>query len=423
MGMKKSENGRNLVTSESQTRLGPAAVTKESELQAKKILAGDLDPAEWVKQYFDASGKIPPDKMKLAIQDALRESDPTKAMLNYAQLMRELTTENAPVAYDTFRETVSGFDAMRYGPMLSYSWGALDGEKSIAKMQETGGREAMFGIAGAIGGWASKDAEAAKKWLDGNTNIEGREFMSRAMIAGMAQQDIDQATKMVLSMPAEQRGDMTQALIDQQIRQGMDSATTWTLGLTDEGMKASAFERLSQQMTRQGSDKASQWLKQYADKPFAKEAVKDTARDLADKDPKNAMKWLDSLPAGENKDEALGPIFSQWGREDPVEASAALVKVQAGPGKNKAINQYVNSIARERPDEAVTWANSITDPQMREDSYVSIVQNWRRNDPVAANNWASSNLTPDAQRRAAEAPRRDWRPPWMGGGGRPRRPF
>jgi hypothetical protein len=382
------------------------------------------DPSVWSLQFRDGTGRIPAQKMTVAVQQALRESDPVKAMMYFSELIKELRPENAPAAFKSVRETVSGFETMRYMPMLTYAWGTMDGANALKAMKEIGGREAMLGSAATLAGFASVDPGGAKKWLSENGSAETKWILDRALVSGLARSDLEGATKYVLSMDEKDRGSYVEVLAEQKIKSGINEAATWAQGLSDPGMKASALQRVAQQYTRQDPAQAAEWAKQFASESYGKEVVGSVAREYADSDPKAALAWAATLPGSETQSEAYGRVFREWGRTDPTAASESLNSLPPGAPKDQAIGSFSRTIARESPEDAITWAGSIADPVSREETQVEVVQRWRMTNAEQATQWATQNLSPEAQQKVLQPPRFDgpgggFFRPGAGGGGLP----
>jgi hypothetical protein len=386
----------------------------------KRVVAEKDDPTVWVRQFIGHDGRIPPEKMALALQEALRESDPVKSTMNFAHLMKHLTSENAPTAFKTLRETVTGFEALRFMPMLSYEWGSIDGASALAAMKDIGGRDTMIASAATLAGWASADPAAARKWLDENGTAETRWLLNRALITGMATNDPEGAARYVSTLDENERGNLVDVLAEQRLKSGLDEATRWALGLEDATMKMNALDRVAEQFTRQDPVKAAEWIKAYAGESYARDAVGTVAQEFAQKDPDQALAWAGKLPAGETQSEAYGRLFREWGRSDPTGASESLNRLPPGASKDQAINSFSRSIARENPEDAITWAATIQDPQVRENTQIEVVQRWRMTNATAATEWAAANLSPEAQQKSAEGPHWDRRGGGIGpmGGGR-----
>jgi len=392
----------------------PTAARSAETAAAAKAAALSEDPAAWAARFRSADGTISADKMTEAVREALRDSDPVKSMMNFSQLIKEMSPENASAAFKTVRETVAGFESMRFLPMLTYQWGSLDGTKALAAMKDLGGRDSMFNSASTLAGFASNDPDAAKKWLSENGTPENRWLLDRALVTGLARSDFASASAYVLGLEEKDRGAYVEVLAEQKIKDGISSASEWALGLTDPSMKASALQRVADQFTRQDPGQAAAWIKEHASADYAKDAVGTVARQFAEKDPKAAVSWAETLPAGTAQTEAYGRVFREWGRSDPTAASATLNAMPSGPARDESIGSFTRSIARESPEDAITWAAAIGNDQQREQTQIEVVQRWRATNADAATEWASANLTPEAQQKASEPPRWD-----RGGGGPP----
>lgn len=369
------------------------------------------NPSAWIRQFHDASGVISAEKMADAMREALRASDPVKSAMYFAQLVKEMTPANAAAAFNTVRETVAGFESMLYLPMLTYQWGAIDGEKALASIKEIGGRDSLFNSPATLAGFASANPEAAKKWLAENRSAENRALLERSLVSGLARSDFAAATDYVMSLDEKERGQYVDVLVEQKIKNGLLSAADWALALGNTEMKTSALSRVADQYARQDPAKAADWVKQHASADFAQDAVGSVARQYAEKNPTAALTWAGTLPESAARTDAYGRIFREWGRSDPTAASETLNSMPAGDSKDEAITSFTRSIARENPEDAVTWAATISNPQEREAAQIEIVQRWRAADAAAASAWAASNLSPQAQQQASQPPR------WEGRGG------
>ena len=382
----------------------PTAARSAATAAADRAAALAEDPAAWAARFRDADGTISSSKMSEAVREALRETDPVKSMMNFAQLIKELSVDNADAAFKTVRETITGFESMRFLPMLTYQWGSLDGTKALTAMKEIGGRDGMFNSAATLAGFASSDPEAAKKWLTENGTPENRWILDRALVTGLARSDFNSASAYIMSLPEKDRGAYVEVLAEQKI-----SASAQCIF----GFLVKLFNH-ADQFTRHDPAQAAAWIKEHASADYAKDAVSSVARQYAEKDPKAAATWAETLPAGTAQNEAYGRVFREWGRSDPTAASETLNAMTAGPKKDESIGSFSRSIARENPEDAITWTSAIGNEQQREKAQIEVVQRWRATNADAATQWAASNLSPEAQQKASEAPRWDF-----GGGGPP----
>lgn len=379
----------------------------KSQQGSKRALTED-NPLAWADAFRGRDGKISPEQIKVAMLEAVRDNDQARSMMRFSLLLKELTPENAPAAFKTIRETVTGFEAMRFLPMLNYAWGSIDGKSALEAMKDLGmtGPEGMFANATTLAGYASTDPEAARKWLDEN-HSEGptRGILERAYVAGLARSDLAEATRYVESLPEDQRAGYIDLLIEQKIKDGITQSADWALSLSDPAMKTAALDRVAQQYARQDPATAANWVKLYASESYGKNAVATIAQEYANRAPADALRWAATLPNGESQNEAYSRIFQEWGRSDPTTASETLNSLPPGTSKDQAISSFTRTIARENPEDAIAWASTIGDSATREAAQIEVVQRWRFTDAEAANQWAAANLSPEAQAKASQWPR------------------
>lgn len=403
---------------------------------------GTAENKDKFASFKGADGKISAKSMSDAVQEALRESDPVKATLAFAQLMENLTPENAAAAMKALRDGANGMDNMRFMTMLGYSWGKIDGAGAMKALSENrgGGRDG-FARGSVISGWANANpdeaikfvqAEKAKQAADGNNAQGGRGRggpggpggqggLERGLVSGLASKDVDQALKYVMGLDEKERGQYSGVLAAEKLKEGIDSAATWAKDLKDPNMKTSALEDVSRQFARTDLDAARDWAAKSAQDPAMKRAVGEVADELSDRNVKDALSFASTLPGGDSQNEAYDQIFRNWTRDDPTEASKALTAMPAGAAKDSAIESFSGALARENPQAALTWAGAIGNVDNRLQTQVEVARRWAfSRDPAqqqAAQQWIQSNLPPAQQQQALQTPQRgDFGPGAAGGG-------
>ena len=275
--------------------LVPRAADQNAGSARRPTADGDSDAAGWVGSFRGRDGTISAERMKEAVQAALRDPDPVKSTLYFLQLVKELTPENAPAALQAVNETVGGGDSMRYLSLLAHAWGEKDGKAALAALETVRGRGSEWARSTALAGWAATDPEAALAWLQERkaqkaAGREGRddEALSRGMLNGLARRDVDGALKYLMTLDEEQQGDFVGVLVEQKLKDGVSSGADWAMQLPTEPMRTNALETVGRQYLRQGLDTAVQWAERIASRPDAHEAVADVANDLAGRNPLQA---------------------------------------------------------------------------------------------------------------------------------------
>ncbi len=422
------------ITTAGSDKLGASVTGGKSPAEVLASTPGAVEVATWLAAFRDSNGHISPEKMAAAVEAAVKEADPVKSMLYFAQLVKELTPESAPSALKALRANTSGFDSMRYMGLLGYAWGEKDGKAALAAFDEMGGRESGFMKGAALSGWAASDPDAAVKWLAdtkasqsaegqnqdrnpwGNRDLWGLE---RGLITGLARNDLDAALKYVMGLEENQRGEYAGVLAEAKLKEGVSAAAEWALGLQDPKLRASALESVANQYARQDPKAAADWAASVAAQAGSADAVGRVAESLGRKDAPNAVAWAASLPAGDSQNEAYRQIYRDWTRENPTAASESLVAMSTGPAKDAAVEVFSRSLARENPTDALTWANSIANAETKLETQIDVARQWLRSNPTEAQQWMQTNLSAEAQQKVTQGGEdRGWRGGPPGGGGR-----
>jgi len=397
----------------------PLSATSGSLNKAGATISNDAAVVDFFQRYgLDGGIPLSSGKMKEAMLEAIRESDPVKSQLMFARLMEELTAENAPAALAMIRENVGGFESMRYMSTLAYKWGQVDplnAMKELAKGDERGGRMSQNIV---LTGWASANPQAAMEWLTAYDG-EGKDWFSMSIVNGMAKSDPEGALKYVAAFKnKEDRTRGAETLAREMIRLGgSGKAVEWLNSLTDPDMKSSAFRTVAEQMMRGDTSKAAEWIKAYAGEDYARDAVRNLSESMARKDPQEALKFANTL-TGKAQSTAIGEAVGEWARKDEgagmAEAAKFVEALPAGDARDAGTRSIARAASREDPQAAIAWANQIKDPEARTETLVDVGRRYMRDDKAGATAWlATSGLSPEDQAKVTAPPERgDW------GGGR-----
>jgi len=366
---------------------------------------------------------------KAFVEAFLNEGDALEANKMFADLLLNLTADNAREIFDALREG-GGADANfgRDMGLFLQAWGRLDGQKAIEAVADLGGdgRRRAFGSMSAMEGWASSDAEAAKAYVASAESGWEKGMMSQGLISGIARMDPSAATEYVLELDAarqaegEQPGDdrwrgfaidrQMQVIAEAQLRRGTDDATSWAESLPEGDLKAAAFDQVAENFVKNDPAAAAKWVEEHASSDYAQRAVREIAEEFGRTDPEAAIAWAENLPE-ESQGNALAETLDQWTRSDPVEASKYLQDMQESPARDAAVQSFARQLDREDPAAAADWAASISDEGKRNETMESVGSSWMRTDPEGAKAWLpTSGLSPEAQQKIIDQPegRGDW---------------
>lgn len=378
---------------------------------------------------------------KAYIAAFLNENDPLLANKMFADLLLNVTPENAKEIYDALREgrPGGGGDFGREMGLYLEAWGRVDGASAVAAVAEQGGdpRRRGFGAMSAITGWASSDPDAAKAYIASIEDDREKGMLNMGLINGLARTDPNGATDYVLALAAERKANATEGeggpgqdrgrggwetdrqmetIANAQLRNGADVATAWAENLPDGDLKASAFDRVAESMARNDPAAAAAWIAEHANEDYSGRAVREVAQEFARTDPAAAIGWAETLPE-ERKGEALRQTLEEWTRSDPTAASTYLSEMQESPARDAAIGSFARELDREDPEAAAAWAASISDDGSRAETLSSVGRSWLRSDPEAAKAWLpTSGLSAEVQEAILTEPQRDGGRGGPGGG-------
>jgi len=394
--------------------LGPAAsrgAAAPNGNMKNGIAGASADAVRWLDSFRGKDGAISAERMQEAVQAAMKDPDPVMSTLHFAQLLKELTAENAPAALKAVTENAGGADSVRYLSLLAHAWGEKDGKAALAALDALRRRDADSAKSTALAAWAAIDPDAALKWLqerhankDPKYDPRQDSALTRGILTGLARRDVDVAFNYLMTLTEGQQGDFIGVLTDQKLKESTAAAIEWAERLPNPQMRTTALETAGYQFIRQDLDGAVQWAEKIAARPDAHEAVADIANAMANRNGKEAAAWVAKLPPGASQNHAFEDVFETWTRADPLAASQSLTSLPPGPGRDTAIQAFSNTLARENPTDALTWAGAISDPKERTDLQLNIARRWNANAPTEAQAWITANLPPDLQAQAL-APR------------------
>ena len=360
----------------------------------------------WLDSILGDDLVISATRMEEAVAAVLLESDPVTATLHFAQLLEELSPENAPAILQALKDNGGSGRASEYLELLAHAWGRLDGKAAAEAFDTLRGRGSEAAKTAALAAWAAEDPAAATEWLqqrvasaDPNADRRANTAWSRGLLTGLARRDVDGALQYLLTLGVAEQRDYVGVLVEEKLREGVVASADWALRLPDEPMRIDALETVGMEFLRQDLDGALQWARSIADRPDAHEAVADVADAMATRDPAEAVAWVAGLPAGPSQDHAYEDLFENWTRTDPVAAGQSLTRMETGTARDTAIQAFSRTVARESPEDALVWAGAITDSEQRANVQVEIARRWQRSSPDEAATWIGANLPADIQAR------------------------
>ena len=383
------------------------------------------------------NGEISAEDMEAAMRELGQINDPLLRQKLLAELIENLTPDNAKAAFLALRESQPRGMFGRGGngelSLLANAWGRLDGEGAMAALKEIaaeepdrdrGGRGGGRGpgglgreMIGALSGWASVDDASAIAYLD--TVEDGREqaMAGVGIVRGLLMNGVSGAMNFVESMAGGEDGggraqEMYMAMIAGEVlEQGDEAAKDWVNSVNDPELKSGALTRVAMELMEGDREGTGDWLASFGDDEAAVSAVSRFSDSWSREDPQAVLEWADQLN-GAAKAEAYEEAIESWAREDSSAAGTFLSNLPASAERDSATGAYATRVSREDPVVAMEWAGSISDEQLRQEVTVEVAQDWYRIDRAAAEEWiATSNLSDEQVNEVTSTQRGD------GGGG------
>ena len=203
------------------------------------------------------------------------ESNPILRNASFAQAVGRLNAENLQEVLETFESMPLGFEHMHEYRMLLYAWGQFDPIAAIdyCKMRASG-IGAGFATLGVLEGWASRDPQSARTWVEHPENEGMAKLYNFVLVRGWVSRDLEAAGKYVQELGDDE--DLTKIsgiLINQHKKGGgFAQASTWTEGLSNGKLKVSAFNGMSREFARDQPRKLASWLETHANNKYASNA-------------------------------------------------------------------------------------------------------------------------------------------------------
>jgi hypothetical protein len=356
---------------------------------------------------LDSGRPLDPERMKEAVALALRDSNPMRRHLLLAKLMESLTAANAPAALATIRGIAGGFESMRYMDMLAYAWGSVDPQAAMAQFGGEGGQGGRYNQGVALTAWAARSPEEATAWLE-KLQDRDKAWFTGSMIEGLASRDPAAAFKyaQTLTSPDAKRaaGD---ALAQEMLKGGVDTAAAWLRGLTDPDMQRGAFGVVAEQYQRTDLAKAMEFVKPYANDPFAREQIGAIAEAVGREDVTKGLAFATSLK-GSAQSKALGEVIGEWmersGGKETLEASEYVSKLPPEIDRDHAAWAISHRMVKDDAPAAIAWAQSIKDPEVKQQALMDVAIRYQQAQPEEFAKWLpQSGLSVENQKNVTNS--------------------
>lgn len=284
-------------------------------------------------------------------------------------------------------------DRMGEYSMLLTAWAKADpiGALDYAQANTNGG----FARNTILTAWATSDPEAAIRWANNNHEGDGANPHLVGVIRGIAANDPDRATELLISMPrSRERGQGLDGILPHLIALGPEQARDWIISLDDDSLRNGALERGAERIAALDPSMAVDLLLanpgQAADR-----RLDDVFETWAGKDARAALAAMTALPAGDIRSNALRGIVSNTASNDP-RAAVALLDSYPGDVNDRVIRSAAWSSFRQDPSVSADLIARYSDPNTQARMYQRTLGVWLDRDPDAARQWIGRNTLPES---------------------------
>ncbi len=309
-----------------------------------------------------------------SFREILSDSNPItfrKGFLSYLEKMKaDEALEAAQLLWNTPGELA---EVKERQSLFSYAWGALDGEATVDFIMGNHSVAKVPALSQAFAGWASKDPNAAKAWIEAKLKPAERLLYNWALVDGWARHDPDAATEYVLSnrrsagMAGMDRFARSIAL--EQVRRDPAMAAEWASKLPEGSMKNTAMDEIALRWSRVSPAAAADWTASVANQGTMKRSI--------------------------------NVALTEWSRMDSVSAGKYLAAMPESTARDHAIAAHVRVLASEDLKAITAWAQLINDSALREEGLLQIANEWASRNPDELLAWLpGSGLSESARQKA-----------------------
>ena len=238
--------------------------TKSSD-RDRDVQENEEDVEEEVKNLAS------PKSIEQMLLSAQSETNPIKRSAAYARALENLNRDNIGQALKAFESLPMGFENMQEYKMLLYSWSQFDPLAAIDYCKtRASGIGAGFAASGVLEGWANRDPESARAWVEDPENAGMAKLYNFGLVKGWANRDLEGATAYVMNLKGgDEVSKLVGILADRHNREGgFGQASSWAEELPDPKLKEGAFMNLSRSFARDRPEEVAEWLETHANEKY-----------------------------------------------------------------------------------------------------------------------------------------------------------
>jgi len=343
----------------------------------------------------------------------LNSRDRIAQNLEVAQMLAQVTPENASVMLKAFEKTNRNWLTDQHFRMFMHAWGKVDGAAAVEygyKDQE--GREVSYRGDSAMSAWAEQDPGAAMAYME--QQDKGMfDRMHGGYMYGYSRNDPAGAQRYVADMDAGRTRDgSVDILVRNFAENGPGQLLAWStdvLNSDDKGYARRVVERAAMAAARDDGIQLAGWLDRHGESEYVNSRMFEEAADeWAETNPRAAAGWLEGhMDDPRVNSQVIAELSEEWGKTDPAGAAVWVEKhLEDERVNNRVISELSSEWARNDPEAALQWVDQFVD-DMDGGDLARTSGAIAGKDPETALDWVAS-LPEDKQRESLDSIGRSW---------------
>ena len=309
--------------------------------------------------------------------------------------------------FNTVNEVIDAFEALPKGygrhlemKLLMRSWADLDPLSALDYAQNSldAKSERRFAISEVLAGWASRDSNAAIKWVtqyqEQNPDSKESGNLMIGVVKGLAENDLAAADNFFRTLPqGNAKWQASTFLAEEYANLGTQEAIAWANQFPegDERMRTMILGQLGSKLAQKDLEGTARWAETLPAGNASEQVVSNLLSRWTAEDPQEAAIWAGQIQDSEKRVQAMKLLTNKWAGKDPVATASWLNNFPPSAELDPVVSEFVSRIALRDPEGAVGWASSIIDSGLKEKAMQQALHTWDRKDLGKANAWRVEN--------------------------------
>lgn len=302
-------------------------------------------------------------------------------------------------------------------PASAFAWAArlpLPAEREMAMEQILPNLpvdETSHLMASAVSTWASKDPEAAVRWLNEQPPSEAREATAGRIARAWAKTDPRAAIVYLQQQfpPGDARDEIVTHLAGDWAQRDPAAALNWAASLPGSPLSEGSLIQIVTAWSRKNPEAAARHIRGFPPSPLKDKLIHPVVDTWANVDHRGAIELANQISDPALREKALESALYCWDSVEPFQAAEYLYHLPSTENKQGDIWSVCGTLAEVNPERALRWAAGFPNATDRATALFHTMDSLAEDDPKAAAAYMMSFL--DQATRDKIAPRvAEW---WM----------